>query len=221
MTATPGMPARLCLRTFLRGLSGLRERASHAGIDAISSASRYWVSRCTIGIPAARQRLKKRAFAATTRSARSAARGMVATAGSRCPRCKSMATTAGTGRSTPRSILFPSLRGRVQAGSRIAQPVYSCGIVPDSRNELSPGARVAIGVAMLALGAGVAAVGAQTLLADPKGLASEGLIGVPIGMVFALGGLMLAVPARFARLRAVAAAVLVTSMALTADWIAF
>ena len=74
---------------------------------------------------------------------------------------------------------------------------------------------------MLALGVGIAAVGTQTLLADPQGLASEGLVGVPIGMVFAFGGLMLAVPARFARFRAVAAAVLVTAMALTADWIAF
>jgi len=93
--------------------------------------------------------------------------------------------------------------------------------MPDSRNDLSPGARVAIGVAMIALGVGVAAVGAQTLLADPKGLASEGLVGVPIGMVFAFGGLMLAVPQRYARLRALAAALLVTGMALAADWIAF
>src|SRR6266436_4206656 len=104
MTATPGMPARLCLSTFVRGLSGLRERASHAGIAAISPASRYCVSRCTIGMRAARQLWKKRALAASTRSARSGASGMVATAGSRCPRCRSMATTAGTGRSTPRSI---------------------------------------------------------------------------------------------------------------------
>src|SRR5215831_12407001 len=81
----------------------------------------------------------------------------------------------------------------------------------DSRKDLSPGARVAIGVAMLALGIGVAAVGAQMLLADPKGLASEGLVGVPIGMVFAFGGLMLAVPQRYARLRALLAALLVRS----------
>src|SRR5438552_11640103 len=104
MTATPGMPARLCLSTFVRGLSGLRERASHAGMEAISPASRYCVSRCTIGMASARQLWKKRALAASTRAARSGASGMVATAGSRCPRCRSMATTAGTGRSTPRSI---------------------------------------------------------------------------------------------------------------------
>jgi hypothetical protein len=90
-----------------------------------------------------------------------------------------------------------------------------------SRNELSPGARIAIGAAMLALGIAVTAVGAQTLLADPEGLSSEGLVGVPIGMVFAFGGLLLAVPPRYARLRAAAAAVLVTAMALTADWVAF
>src|SRR5258708_3040056 len=74
MTATPGMPARLCLSTFERGLSGLRERASHAGMAAISAASRYCVSRCTIGMPAARQLWKKRALAASTRPARAGRR---------------------------------------------------------------------------------------------------------------------------------------------------
>jgi len=93
--------------------------------------------------------------------------------------------------------------------------------VADSRNELSPGARVAIGVAMLALGVGVVAIGAQTVLADPEGLSSEGLVSIPIGMVFAFGGLLLAVPPRYAKLRAVAVAILVTAFALTADWIAF
>src|SRR5262245_6353960 len=91
----------------------------------------------------------------------------------------------------------------------------------DPRSELSPGARAAIGAAMLALGIGVVAIGAQTLLADPKGLSSEGLVGIPIGMVFAFGGLLLAVPPEYAKLRAVAAAILVTAFALTADWVAF
>jgi hypothetical protein len=91
----------------------------------------------------------------------------------------------------------------------------------DPRKDLSPGARIAIGVGMLALGLVVAARGVQVLLTDSHKLASEGLAVIPLGMVLAFGGVLLAVPPKFARLRAVAAALLVTAFALTADWIAF
>jgi hypothetical protein len=97
----------------------------------------------------------------------------------------------------------------------------SLSAVKDPRRELSPGARIAIGVALLVLGVAVAAHGAQLLLAAPQPLSSDGVAGLPIGLVFAFGGLLLAVPARFARLRAVCGALLVTGFALILDWIAF
>jgi hypothetical protein len=91
----------------------------------------------------------------------------------------------------------------------------------DPRRDLSPSARAVIGAAMLALGVGVFARGVQLLLVEPNALASEDLLGIPIGMVFALGGLLLAVPPSFPRLRAVAFALVLTVFALAADWIAF
>jgi hypothetical protein len=93
--------------------------------------------------------------------------------------------------------------------------------VSASSRDLSPGARVAVGIALVAMGVALSARGADVLVHETRGLASEGMAIVPIGMAFAFAGLLLAVPTRYGRLRTFAGAVLMTAFALTFDWIAF
>jgi len=89
------------------------------------------------------------------------------------------------------------------------------------RTELSPGGRIAIGAACVALGIGLAVMGVATIRDDPRPLASDGIPGTAAGAVFALGGALLATPTSATRLRTLFATLLVTSMAIATDWIAF
>jgi hypothetical protein len=76
----------------------------------------------------------------------------------------------------------------------------------DSKQELSPGARIAIGAAMFLLGVGIAARSADMLMHEAAKLASEGMIMLPV---------------RFVRTRTFVGALMVTAFALTVSWIAF
>jgi hypothetical protein len=89
-----------------------------------------------------------------------------------------------------------------------------------AKKNLSQSKRVAIGLVVCAVGFGVVALGVNLGIKANKFAAGE-LAALPVGMVIALGGAMLALPKRFARARALLAALMVTVLALTADWIAF
>jgi hypothetical protein len=90
-----------------------------------------------------------------------------------------------------------------------------------AKKSLSPGKRVAIGLAVCAVGFGVVALGVQQLAPKANKFASGELAALSVGMVIAFGGAMLALPKRFARARALLAALMMTALAVTADWIAF
>ena len=89
-----------------------------------------------------------------------------------------------------------------------------------AKKSLSAGKRVAIGLAVCAVGFGVVALGVNFGPKAGKFAAGE-FAALPVGMVIAFGGVMIALPKRFARARALLAALMVTVLALTADWIAF
>ena len=89
------------------------------------------------------------------------------------------------------------------------------------KQDLSPGGRVAIGLAMTAMGLGIVALGVAYLVQDPRKLVSGEVAALPAGLVFAAGGAMLALPERLVRTRALVGALLITAFALTFDWIAF
>jgi hypothetical protein len=85
----------------------------------------------------------------------------------------------------------------------------------------SPGKRVAIGIAVCAVGVGVVALGVYQLGPKANVFAAWEFAVLPVGMAFAFGGAFLALPRSFVRTRALIAALMVTALALTADWIAF
>ena len=89
------------------------------------------------------------------------------------------------------------------------------------KQDLSPGGRVAIGLAMTAMGLGIVALGVVYLVQDPRKLVSGEVAALPAGVAFAAGGAMLALPERLVRTRALVGALLITAFALTGDWIAF
>src|SRR5215467_3985586 len=91
-----------------------------------------------------------------------------------------------------------------------------------NNTQLSPGGRYAFGTACCLLGVGLLAVSAMNFLQDPaSGWSSDAIAGAGAGAVFAFGGAVMLTPRGGGRLRLVLAALLVTSWALTTDWIAF
>ena len=93
-----------------------------------------------------------------------------------------------------------------------------------SNTQLSPGGQYAIGAACCLLGVGLLAVSVMLFLEDPADGWSSNAIpgaGAGAGAVFAFGGAVMLTPPGAGRLRLVLAALLVTSWALAADWIAF
>ena len=90
-----------------------------------------------------------------------------------------------------------------------------------AKKSLSPGQRIAIGLAVCAVGIGVVALGVHQLWPKANRFAAGEFVVLPVGMVLSLGGAMLALPKRFARTHTLIAALLVTALALTGDWIAF
>jgi hypothetical protein len=90
-----------------------------------------------------------------------------------------------------------------------------------AKKDLSPGQRVAIGLAVIAMGVGAVALGVDSLANKTDKFAAGEFAALPVGMVFAFGGALLALPQSFARMRALIAALMLTALALTVDWIAF
>ena len=90
-----------------------------------------------------------------------------------------------------------------------------------AEKSLSPGKRVAIGIVVCAVGVGVVALGVYQLGPKANVFAAWEFAALPVGMAFAFGGAFLALPRSFVRTRALIAALMVTALALTADWIAF
>jgi len=89
------------------------------------------------------------------------------------------------------------------------------------KKSLSPGQRVAIGLAVCAVGIGVVALGVHQVWPKANKFAAWEFAALPVGMASAFGGAFFALPRSFVRTRALIAALMVTALALTADWIAF
>jgi hypothetical protein len=85
----------------------------------------------------------------------------------------------------------------------------------------SRGGRIALGFISAAIGLVVigTAVSAAIHATDP--FASERLVAVPAGLIFVLGGALVALPPGGTRWQSVLSALLVTSFAVTFDWVAF
>ena len=90
-----------------------------------------------------------------------------------------------------------------------------------AKESLSPGLRVAIGLVVCAVGFGVVALGVQQLGPKANKFAAGEFAALPIGMTFAFLGALIALPRSVVRTRALIAALMVSALALTADWIAF
>jgi len=90
-----------------------------------------------------------------------------------------------------------------------------------AKKDLSPGQRVAIGLAVIAVGIGVVVLGVDSLANKADKFAAGEFGALPVGITFGLGGALLALPHGFVRTRALVAALMVTALALTADWVAF
>jgi len=90
-----------------------------------------------------------------------------------------------------------------------------------AEKTLPPGKRVVIGIAVCAVGVGAVALGVYQLGPKANVFAAWEFAALPVGMAFAFGGAFLALPRSFVRTRALIAALMVTALALTADWIAF
>jgi hypothetical protein len=87
--------------------------------------------------------------------------------------------------------------------------------------NLSPRGRLAVGIAVAALGFLIAGSGVHSALRATHALTSEDFIGVLAAMVFVFGGALLALPPGRSGLQKLLGALLVTTFALTFDWIAF
>ncbi len=87
--------------------------------------------------------------------------------------------------------------------------------------RLSPGGRAALGLAVAAMGFLVIGLGLYSALHARHALTSEDFIGVFAALIFVLGGALLALPPERAGLQRLLGVLLVTTFALTLDWIAF
>lgn len=89
------------------------------------------------------------------------------------------------------------------------------------KKDRSPGERAAIGLAVIAMGISVVVLGVDALTNKADKLAAGEFAALPAGMVLAFGGALLALPRSFVRMRSLVAALMITALALTANWIAF
>ncbi len=90
-----------------------------------------------------------------------------------------------------------------------------------AKKGLSPGLRTAIGVAVCAVGLGIVALGVHELGPKADKFAAGEFAALPVGMTFAFVGALLALPRSVVRTRALIGALMISALALTADWIAF
>jgi hypothetical protein len=90
-----------------------------------------------------------------------------------------------------------------------------------AKKKLPQGERSALGVAVLAMGFGVVALGLHLL--EPKVdkfVAGEFAL-LPVGATIAFGGALLAMPQSLTRTRSLVAALMITALAVAASWVAF
>lgn len=87
--------------------------------------------------------------------------------------------------------------------------------------NLSSGGRIAVGVAVAAMGFLMVGLNVHAALVATHALTSEDFIGALAAMIFVFGGALLALPPDRAGLQKLIAALLVTTFALTLDWVAF
>lgn len=87
--------------------------------------------------------------------------------------------------------------------------------------KATPGGRIALGAAVAALGLLMIGLGLHAVLRATHPLTSEDFIGVFAAMVFVFGGALLALPPERAGLQQLLGALLMTTFALTLDWVAF
>jgi hypothetical protein len=85
----------------------------------------------------------------------------------------------------------------------------------------SPVRRIALGVAVCTMGMGVVALCVYQLGPRENVLAAWEFAALPVGMAFAFGGALFALPGNLVRARALIAALMITALALSADWVAF
>jgi hypothetical protein len=91
----------------------------------------------------------------------------------------------------------------------------------DADGSPSPLGRIALGILFTI--PGLAAIGSAITAAirGTGGPPAETLIGVPAGLIFVIGGALLALPPGRTRMQGLLTALLVTCFALTLDWVAF
>jgi uncharacterized protein DUF3592 len=87
--------------------------------------------------------------------------------------------------------------------------------------KLTPRGRLAVGLAVAALGFLMIGLGLHAALRATHPLTSEDFIGILAASVFVFGGALLALPPERAGLQTLLGALLMTAFALTLDWIAF
>jgi hypothetical protein len=85
----------------------------------------------------------------------------------------------------------------------------------------SPGRRIALGIAVCTMGIAVVALCVYQLGPKENVLAAWEFAALPVGMAFAFGGALFALPGSLVRARALIAALMITALALSADWVAF
>ena len=85
-------------------------------------------------------------------------------------------------------------------------------------SSLPAGPRVAIGLAITAVGVALATLGARGAL---QAAASMQVVALPAGLAFVFAGALMLLPERLASLRLPLGALMVTSLALVFDWVAF
>ena len=90
-----------------------------------------------------------------------------------------------------------------------------------AEKNVSPAKRVAIGIAVCAMGMSVVVLCVYQLALKANVLAAWEFAALPVGMAFAFGGALFALPGSFVRARALTAALMITALALSADWVAF
>ena len=90
-----------------------------------------------------------------------------------------------------------------------------------AKKNLSPGQRVAIGLAVMVLGLGVVALGLHLLEPKADKWAAGEFAALPVGTTVALGGALLTLPQNLGRTRSLVAALMLTALALAVSWIAF
>ena len=90
-----------------------------------------------------------------------------------------------------------------------------------AKKRLAAGQRSALGVAVLAAGLGVVALGLHFLEPKTDRFAAGEFALLPVGATIAFGGALLALPQSLARMRSLVAALMMSSLAMAATWVAF